>query len=222
MSEFTTHIPPPCNEAVAVLHADDDILVVVKPSGLLSVPGRFLKDCVHHRVIFDYPDAAVIHRLDLDTSGVMVLARSKRAAQRLSQQFREREVEKTYAAVVWGRFPASASRLEFPLSADPVNRPRHRVDPAGGREAITEVEVVGPVGDHTRVSLRPKTGRSHQLRVHLAHTGHPILGCDLYAHPEAFRAADRLMLHAARIGFAHPAHGGFVEFESPVPFDMNR
>ncbi len=217
VTEFTTHIPPPCHEQVEILHADDDILVVVKPSGLLSVPGRYLKDCVQHRVVFDYADAMIVHRLDLDTSGVMVLTRSKRAAQSLSRQFRERTVTKEYVAVVWGEIEPDAGRLDFPLAPDPVARPRHVVS-AAGREAITDFVVEARNKSNTRVRLMPKTGRSHQLRVHLSYIGHPILGCDLYAHEPALRAAPRLMLHAEVLGFEHPVNRERVSFRSPAPF----
>lgn len=217
VSNFTVHIPPPCHEEVGILHADDDILVVIKPSGLLSVPGRYLKDCVQHRVAFDYADAMIVHRLDLDTSGVMVLTRSKRAAQSLSRQFREREVGKEYVAVVWGRLDADSGTLDFPLAPDPVARPRHVVS-AEGREAITDFEVEFRGANSTRVRLKPRTGRSHQLRVHLSHIGHPILGCDLYAHDEALKASARLMLHAERLSFRHPSNGDIVEFHAPAPF----
>jgi len=199
------------------VHADDHVLVVDKPSGLLSVPGRYLKDSVLHRVIFDYPDVSVVHRLDLDTSGLLVLARSKHAARDLSGQFRDRQVEKQYVAVVWGEL-AQDGEIGLPLSADPERRPRHRVDPEHGKEAITAYEVIASGPDASRLRLRPRTGRSHQLRVHLAHIGHPILGCDLYAHDEALHAAPRLLLHASRLGFAHPGSGQPVAFASEPPF----
>jgi len=201
------------------VHADDHVLVVDKPSGLLSVPGRYLKDSVLHRVVFDYPDVAVVHRLDLDTSGLLVFARSKHAARDLSRQFRDRQVEKHYVAVVWGEL-AQGGQIDLPLSADPERRPRHRVDPEHGKEAITGYEVIawGPAA--SRLRLTPRTGRSHQLRVHLAHIGHPILGCDLYAHEAALRAAPRLLLHASRLGFTHPGSGLPVAFASEPPYRL--
>lgn len=217
MTKFTEHIPPPCHEEVEILHVDADIVVVVKPSGLLSVPGRYVKDCLHYRMMFEYADVQVIHRLDLDTSGVMVLARSKRAAQSLSAQFREREVGKEYVAVVWGHVDPPIGTLDFPLAADPVQRPRHLVS-KGGREAITDYEVQAQIGANSRLRLKPLTGRSHQLRVHLAHIGHPILGCDLYAHSNAFKAADRLMLHAEKLTFKHPLSGKQLSFSTPPQF----
>lgn len=218
MANFTRHIPPPCHEEVRILFVDDHLLVVSKPAGLLSVPGRFVKDCVHHRMLYEYGDAAVVHRLDLDTSGLMVLTRSKRAAQEVSRQFRERLVKKEYTAVVWGGLEPKTGRIDLPLSGDPVNRPRHLVDFESGRQAITDYEVLDESTDRSLVSLRPLTGRSHQLRVHLSHLGHPILGCDLYAHDAAFKAARRLMLHASRLSMAHPATGETLWFEDPSGF----
>jgi tRNA pseudouridine32 synthase/23S rRNA pseudouridine746 synthase len=217
VSGFTQHIPPPCKEEVKIVFADDDILVVDKPSGLLSVPGRYLKDCVQHRVQFDFPDVRVVHRLDLDTSGLMVFALSKPAARELSRQFRQREVKKEYVAEVWGNVESDGI-IEARLAPDPVNRPRHLVDPARGKEAITRYEIAAVREDSTRLRLFPETGRSHQLRVHLAHIGHPILGCDLYAHEAAFKAAPRLMLHAACLSFLHPRSATRVEYDSAPDF----
>ncbi|MCB1692422.1 MAG: RluA family pseudouridine synthase [Pseudomonadales bacterium] len=215
--EFTSHVPPPCDDPVGIVHADDDVLVVHKPSGLLSVPGRFVKDCVLHRLLYDFPDARIVHRLDLDTSGLMVLARSSRAVSTLSRAFRERQVDKVYVASVWGVPSPSSGEIAAPLAPDPVRRPRHRVDPSG-KPALTRYEVIGETATGTRLSLSPVTGRSHQLRVHLAHIGHPILGCDLYAHPDAFHSADRLLLHATQLAFVHPVSGERVVFSSPSPF----
>lgn len=217
MSGFTHHIPPPCKEEVKVVFSDDHILVIDKPSGLLSVPGRFVKDCVEHRMKFEYPDLAVVHRLDLDTSGLMVFALTKHAARELSRQFREREVKKEYIAEVFGRVDEGGV-IDVPLAPDPDNRPRHRVDAANGKEAITRYEVIRSGDTSSRLRLFPETGRSHQLRVHLAHLGHPILGCDLYAHKEAFSSASRLMLHAAGLCFTHPATESQVSFASQPGF----
>ncbi len=217
MDNFTRHIPPPCHEEITLVYEDADLVVVVKPSGLLSVPGRFVKDCVTRRLVFDYADIDIVHRLDLDTSGLMVLALNKPAARDLSRQFRERQVDKEYSALVWGNVKDDHCTIDLPLGADPMARPRHRVDPEG-KSAVTHVEVVHRSGHSTRLRLRPVTGRSHQLRVHLAHLGHPILGCDLYAHREAFEAAPRLMLHASRLGFSHPVRGERLTFESVAPF----
>ena len=215
-SEFTHHVPAPCKEEVFVYYEDDDILVVDKPAGLLSVPGRFVKDSVLHRVVYDYPDATIVHRLDLDTSGLMVLALSKPAAIVLNRQFRERLVEKKYLAEVWGKVSAASGRIDLPIRSDPHARPRQMVDHDAGKNAITLYKVLEREPQSTRLLLTPITGRSHQLRIHLASIGHPILGCDLYAHEEAFKAFDRLMLHATCIAFYHPATKEHINFKSTV------
>ncbi|XOV90798.1 MAG: RluA family pseudouridine synthase [Pseudomonadota bacterium] len=202
---------------MGIVYDDDHLVVVVKPSGLLSVPGRYVKDCVTRRLVFDYADVDIVHRLDLDTSGLMVLARGKPAARELSRQFRERQVGKEYTALVWGPVQEVHGTINLPLGPDPVARPRHRVDPAG-KSAVTHFEVEERSTAFSRLRLVPVTGRSHQLRVHLAHLGHPILGCDLYAHPAAFAAAPRLMLHASRLSFSHPVTGRRLSFENTAPF----
>ncbi len=214
----TPYIPPPCEQEAELLHADEHIVVVVKPAGLLSVPGRIVKDCLVNRLIYDYPDIGVVHRLDLDTSGVMVLARTALARSDLGRQFRERLVQKVYEAVVAGLVSSDQGEIDLPLSPDPDNRPRQRIDHDHGKSALTRYEVLAREQDQTRLRLTPVTGRSHQLRLHLAAVGHPILGCDLYADPEAFARADRLMLHASELQFAHPASGELMTFRGTLPF----
>lgn len=218
MSEYTYHIPPPCDEPIDIVYVDDHILVVSKPSGLLSVPGRFVKDCVLHRLMFEYPDAKIVHRLDLDTSGLLVLANSKLATSDLNRQFRERTILKEYDAVVAGLLEQNEGEIDLPLAPDPENRPRQRVDHDHGKQSLTRYLVIARDLSESRLSLAPVTGRSHQLRVHLASIGHPILGCDLYADLEAFEAAPRLMLHASKLTLQHPTSGEVMDFESPVPF----
>ena len=213
-SRFTDHVPPPCKEEVVVHYVDDNILVVDKPTGLLSVPGRFVKDSVLHRMMFDYPDAVIVHRLDLDTSGLLVLALSKSAVKDLNRQFRDRVVEKKYLADVWGHLSVVQGQIDLPIRPDPDNRPRQMVDHESGKAASTLFEVVEHGHQRTRLKLRPITGRSHQLRIHLASISHPILGCDLYAHEQAFKAADRLMLHANYLAFSHPLTAEPIEFYS--------
>ncbi len=215
---YTHHVPPPCAEEVRVVHADDHLLIVDKPSGLLSVPGRFLKDSVLQRVMFEYPDARVVHRLDLDTSGLLVLALTSLATSDLNRQFRERLVNKVYIAEVWGLVADDEGEIDLPMRPDPVNRPRQVVDHDLGKAALTKFTVLDRRHATTLVALYPVTGRSHQLRVHLASLGHPILGCDLYASKAAFAAADRLCLHASKIGFSHPLTSEAVSFQSRHPF----
>lgn len=216
MDNYTYHVPPPCFETVDVLHADEHLLVVNKPSGLLSVPGRFVKDCALNRLIFDYPDAAIVHRLDLDTSGILVFSRSKLATSDINRQFRERTVKKEYYAVVHGLVPEDKGAITLAIAPDPVNRPKQLIDAVNGKSALTHFEVVQRGDNWTYVLLKPVTGRSHQLRIHMASIGHPILGCDLYAHQTAFEASKRLCLHAAKITFSHPASGDEVEFSCPA------
>ena len=237
--EYTNYIPPPCNEAVQTLYVDQDIIVVVKPAGLLSVPGRLLKDCVVNRLIYDYPEVVVVHRLDLDTSGLLVLALSRLARSELNRQFRERRVKKQYIALVYGAMHQDRGQIDLPIAPDPDNRPRQKIDFATGKQSLTEYEVLArdvpiPINgvnavnaansvtniatSNTRLLLKPVTGRSHQLRIHLASIGFPILGCDLYAHATALNAVERLCLHASQLEFDHPATGEQLVFNAPVPY----
>lgn len=217
MNEYTHHVPPPCDEPVGIIYADDHLLVVDKPAGLLSVPGRYVKDCALNRLLVDYADARVVHRLDLDTSGLLIFARSQLATSDLNRQFRERLVEKSYEAVVQGVMAESRGEIDLAIAADWENRPRQIISEAG-KPALTRFEVIARDVDSSRVALYPVTGRSHQLRIHLATIGHPILGCDLYANETAFKAAERLLLHARSLQFSHPETGETLNFTSPVPF----
>ncbi|MBQ76153.1 MAG: RNA pseudouridine synthase [Gammaproteobacteria bacterium] len=218
MTSYTFHVPPPCNEAVEVIFVDEDLLVVRKPAGLLSVPGRIVKDSVLRRMQAEYPDVVIVHRLDLDTSGLLVLSRSRPASSDLNRQFRERTVSKEYVAVVDGVVNDDAGEIDLPIRSDPDNRPRQMVDRSNGRKALTRYRVLRREDNCSRLQLTAVTGRSHQLRIHLAEVGHPILGCDLYATEKAFRRADRLLLHATCLGFIHPGSGKWLEFESNSPF----
>ncbi|MBL6690458.1 MAG: RluA family pseudouridine synthase [Pseudomonadales bacterium] len=216
--KFTHHVPEPCLEEVEVLHVDEHLIVVNKPSGLLSVPGRYVKDCVVHRLQFDHPDIRVVHRLDLDTSGIIAFANSQHATSDLNRQFRERTIGKEYEALVFGLLDEDAGDIDVPMRPDPENRPRQLVDFEAGKPSLTRFEVLERMENVTRVRLLPLTGRSHQLRIHMMHIGHPILGCDLYAHPEAFSAADRLCLHAKVLELDHPGTGERMKFIAPVNF----
>ncbi len=206
--------------SIVVLHVDDACVVVEKPSGLLSVPGRgeHLQDCVATRVQAQFGDALVVHRLDMATSGLMLLARGVAAQRALSRAFAQREVHKRYVAVVHGRIEPEHGEIDLPLLADWPNRPLQKVDHAHGRPSLTRWHVIRRQADRTRLELEPVTGRAHQLRVHLRAIGHPILGDALYAPPEVLAGADRLLLHAARLGFAHPVSSEPIEIESVVPF----
>ncbi len=202
-------------EPLELVHLDAACLVAVKPSGLLAVPGRTEPDCLAARVQAPYPDARVVHRLDMATSGLMLFARGAEAQRRLSAAFAAREVAKRYIAVVHGVVAAPQGEIDLPLIADWPNRPLQTVDAVHGKPSLTRWRVLGTEGGHTRVELEPVTGRAHQLRVHLLAIGHPIVGDALYS-PHA--DAGRLLLHAARLRFAHPVSGDAIEIESASPF----
>ncbi|MEW5966835.1 MAG: RluA family pseudouridine synthase [Pseudomonadota bacterium] len=207
-------------QVLAVVHADAALLVLDKPSGLLSVPGRGpdKADCLAARAQALYPDALVVHRLDMDTSGLMLMARGAAMQRALSQAFAARAVTKRYVAVVAGRLDAPEEgwgTIDLPLIGDWPNRPRQMVDPVRGKPSVTRWRVLGYEGETTRVELEPVTGRSHQLRVHLAALGHPILGDPLYAPASR---APRLLLHACALRLAHPVTDTERAFESPAPF----
>lgn len=202
------------------IHADAAILVFDKPSGLLTVPAKppGPQDCLEARVAAVWPGARLVHRLDRDTSGVIVFARTALAQRHLNWQFERRQVRKGYVARVWGRVASDAGRIDLPLICDWPNRPRQMVCHTRGRPARTDWRLLAHEGATSRLALAPLTGRSHQLRVHLLAIGHPILGDPLYAPPEALAAADRLQLHAERLAFRHPDGGAWVDFRAPVPF----
>jgi tRNA pseudouridine32 synthase/23S rRNA pseudouridine746 synthase len=210
-----------------LVYSDDALLVLDKPAGLLAVPGRGedKQDCLSARVQQVYPEALVVHRLDMATSGLLVMARSPAAQRALNLGFEKRQVHKRYIAVVQGRLapPDLADGwglIDLPLILDWLNRPRSIVDRAAGKPSRTRWRVLAhdAGANATRVALEPITGRSHQLRVHLQALGHPILGDPLYAPPEAFAAAPRLLLHAERLALFHPVTDQAMAFESPVPF----
>ncbi|MGR3492321.1 MAG: pseudouridine synthase [Shimia sp.] len=213
-----TEYHPPTGPLV-VLHHDHELLVVDKPSGLLSVPGRgeHLSDCLLSRIVAEYPTALLVHRLDRDTSGVMVFALTPNAQRHLGLQFERRVPQKVYIADVWGEL-TGAGTVDLPLIVDWPNRPLQMVDHENGRSAITDWRAKRFDGTATRVELRPKTGRSHQLRVHMRELGHPILGDPFYANGEALSAADRLRLHAWKLRLRHPDGGEWMEFRAKLPF----
>lgn len=205
---------------LAILHRDHALLVLDKPAGLLTVPGRGedRADCLIARARGAFPEVLLVHRLDLDTSGVIVFALSPHAQRHLGRQFEDRRVEKRYVARVHGHPRADAGEVDLPLAVDWPNRPRQKVDHAAGRPALTRWRVIRRDPDGTaRLALEPLTGRSHQLRVHLAAIGHPILGDPLYAG-DAARAHPRMMLHAESLRLRHPDGGRWMTFRAPVPF----
>ena len=208
---------------IAPLYLDDALLVVNKPSGLLAVPGRGVdkQDCLSARVQAVYSDALIVHRLDMATSGLMVMARGAQAQSALSKAFIARAVHKRYIAVVAGHLNAPDKEwgvIDLPLVLDWPNRPKHMVDHQHGKPSVTRWRVIGGDGQTTRLELEPVTGRTHQLRVHLQALGHPIVGDTLYAPPEIQTMAPRLLLHAWSLQFKHPVTGKALLFESPVQF----
>ncbi len=203
-----------------IIFRDDHLLVLDKPSGLLAVPGRGpeLADCLSARVQAIFPAALVVHRLDRDTSGVFLMALTPQAQRELGRQFEARTVEKRYVAIVHGSPREPEGVIELPLRKDFDRPPRHMVDLELGRPAVTRYRVLESTGDQSRLELSPLTGRSHQLRVHLAAIGHPILGDPLYAEEAVQMLASRLMLHAESLAIEHPVSGERVQWMAPVPF----
>ncbi|HMO07283.1 MAG TPA: pseudouridine synthase [Paracoccaceae bacterium] len=211
------YAPPP--GPPVILHEDAQLIVVDKPAGLLSVPGKGpdKADCLIARLQRMYPRVLLVHRLDGDTSGLIVFARTSAAQVALAGQFERRETGKVYAARVWGRVGPDRGTVDLPLTVDWPNRPRQHVNHQTGRPAVTDWAVTVRGEAETRMRLMPRTGRSHQLRVHMLALGHPILGDSLYATGAAAAFA-RLMLHAETLSFAHPATGAQVSFAAPAPF----
>jgi tRNA pseudouridine32 synthase / 23S rRNA pseudouridine746 synthase len=203
-----------------LLHSDNRLLVFSKPPGLLSVPGigPAKADCLASRAAEEFPGARIIHRLDRDTSGVIVLARDAEAHRNVSIQFQERHVEKHYEAVVGGRVAIDNGVIDAALRKDLDNPPRQIIDEKNGRDASTRFVVLERYDDSTRVELLPRTGRSHQLRVHMLSIGHPILGDDLYAPLDLLNASPRLLLHATILTITHPSSGQELTFFDPCPF----
>lgn len=220
---------PPLMPRLSVLHRDDDLLVLDKPSGLLSAPGKTseLADCLDARAKAEFDSATMVHRLDCDTSGVIVFALNGAAHRHIGLQFERRKLHKHYVARVWGHIDDDAGHVDAAMRCDWPNRPRQMIDPAEGRPAQTDWQVlaremldgIGTEGVAvTRVKLTPKTGRSHQLRVHMASLGHPILGDNIYAPDAALAAAPRLQLHAESLTLFHPNGGQSCTFTAPCPF----
>jgi len=223
----STPYRPPAHRGLSVLFLSDQLIVVDKPSGLLSVPGRDpgKEDCLSRRVQAEFPEALIVHRLDMGTSGIVVMARGAGAQRALSMLFQERRVHKCYQALVDGRWTAAATgEIALPIGVgagvDGPRHPRQKVDHATGRPCLTRYRVLdgGAAGAVSRIELEPVTGRSHQLRVHMEAVGHPILGDDFYGTPASCAKAERLMLHACRIEFEHPGTGMPLRVECLPPF----
>ena len=211
---------PPVEPYLSILYQDDELLVLDKPSGLLTVPGKAPEhgDCLERRAQVTYPQCRIVHRLDMDTSGVLVLAMNAKAHRHLGLQFERRHVKKSYIARVWGQVENDSGTIDLPLICDWPNRPRQMVDHERGKPSQTDWQVLSRHEDSTKLELTPLTGRSHQLRVHMLSLGHPVLGDNIYAHQQALSAADRLQLHAQKLTLFHPVGGKTLEFVSECPF----
>ena len=221
-------MPTPTPEiALTCLHADDALLVLAKPAGLLSVPGRGAdkQDCASARASQQWPGALVVHRLDMATSGLLLMARTPEVQRALSQAFADRQVEKRYQAIVQGCMAAPENKngwgdIELPIAADWERRPLRVIDHERGKPSHTRWRLLASdaAAQTSRLELSPVTGRTHQLRLHLAAIGHAILGDALYADASVQARAPRLLLHATRLAFAHPLSGAWVQYALPPDF----
>lgn len=212
---------PPRGTGLDIVYRDESLLVVNKPAGLLAVPGRGAgkADSLISRVQQEFPDALVVHRLDMATSGLLVLARGIEMQRSLSHLFRERQIEKRYMAVVSGKLANPEGEIDLPIGADWPNRPRQKIDHDAGKPSLTRYRLLNFDADAntSHIELEPATGRTHQLRLHMAAIGHPILGDVLYGEDAAGKS-DRLLLHARLLGFVHPLSGELLTAVSEPPF----
>ena len=213
---------PPRDPGLDIVYGDAWLLVVNKPAGLLAVPGRGdgKDDCLLRRVQAVVADALIVHRLDQHTSGLLLLARGQEMQRSLAGEFAARRVHKRYLAVVAGRLPADRGKIDLPLAADWPQRPRQKVDRLTGKPSLTRYRVLShdSASNTSRLALFPLTGRTHQLRVHLQALGHAIVGDPLYGDASGAAVAGRLLLHADRLRFIHPASGRPLRVDSPAPF----
>ena len=212
---------PPTEPCFELVYSDDDLLVFNKPSGLLSVPGKAPqhRDSLQIRVQRIWPSATIVHRLDMATSGLMIMALNKPAHRHVSRQFEMRQIKKTYFAKVYGQPSGQMGTVTLPLICDWPNRPKQKVDLEYGKKARTHWQKVDSDQSTALIKLNPVTGRSHQLRVHMLSIGHPIIGDKLYAHKDAKAMSSRLCLHAQSIEFLHPRYEHPLKFELPHCFD---
>lgn len=203
-----------------IIHHDSRLIVLDKPSGLLAVPGRgpHLQDCLASRVQAAFPAAVVVHRLDRDTSGLMLMALDADAQRNLGRQFETRSVRKRYECLVAGLPTTDDGLVDLPIARDPLRPPRYRIDPESGRPSQTRWRVIARFATRARVEVEPITGRSHQIRLHMATLGHPILGDPLYADAAGLAAAPRLFLHATDLTVRHPDDDRPITWHSPCPF----
>ncbi|WDD99576.1 bifunctional tRNA pseudouridine(32) synthase/23S rRNA pseudouridine(746) synthase RluA [Thalassomonas actiniarum] len=211
---------PPMTPYLDIVYQDNDIVVLNKGSGLLSVPGRLAEhqDCLQNRVCKVLPSATIVHRLDMATSGLILMALNKPAHVAISRQFEQRQTEKSYLARVYGKVKEQSGEVDLPLICDWPNRPKQKVDHEHGKKSLTRYRVLSYQENSTLVELIPVTGRSHQLRVHMLALGHPILGDRLYAHDKALTISPRLQLHAQMLTIKHPVSGENLTFTREAPF----
>ena len=222
IDELPPYLVPHSQAPIRLIYEDTDLLLVDKPHHLLSVPGRhpLNRDSLIRRLQPRYPDVQAVHRLDLDTSGLMVVPKRRESLSELARQFQRRQIEKEYTAIVWGEVAEDRGSIELPIATDWPNRPKQIICEERGKHALTHFEVLERGNNRSLIKLKPVTGRSHQLRIHMQSLGHPIIGCDMYAHPEALEASDRLLLHATRLKLCAPSTGNWLSAFSPIPFDL--
>lgn len=213
-------IVPLCEEGIKIIYQDEYLLLINKPSALLSLSGKhpLNKDSVHFRLVKNYPTATMAHRLDFGASGIMVVALNKTVNAHLTKQFQARSIVKNYIAILEGHVEKDEGVIELPIAKDTF--PLQKVCHVNGKAAESYYQVIERTDKPlaTRVLFKPLTGRTHQLRIHSREIGHPILGCDLYANDEAFQLSSRLMLHAGRLEFDHPINGNRIKGVCPCPF----
>ena len=224
---YDPFIAPACHEAINIIFEDEHLLIINKPSGLLSLSGKnpLNKDSIHYRLVQQYPNATMVHRLDFGTSGVMVLALNKAVNGNLTRQFQNRTVSKSYTAILRGHLVKEAGSIDIPIIKDVDNFPYQKVCLTTGKNAVSHYQVLERLHTPcaTRVRFTPYTGRTHQLRIHSQAIGHPILGCDLYGDNNeeggnSLSLAKRLLLHATTLEFEHPVSCEALTFEVPCPF----
>jgi len=211
-----TYSPP--QDPLRILYIDNDLICIDKPSGLLSVPGKTEPDCAEARLRQIHPECLTVHRLDMSTSGIMVFARNRAAQRHLGLQFEKRVLKKTYKAIISGQLRGESGFINLPIITDWPNRPRQIICFERGREAQTHWVFDKSEQENTRIKLYPRTGRSHQLRVHMLALGHPILGDEFYAPGPVRAQAERLLLHASQLRLRKPTGGAWLEINSPSPF----
>ena len=221
-SVIDNFLAPPCYAEIDILFQDEHILLINKPSGLLSLSGKnpLNKDSIHYRLVQDFPGATLVHRLDFGTSGIMIVALNKAVNAFIGKQFQEGRVLKTYIALLHGHLKHDKGVIEFPIAKDIGNFPLQKICYETGKKAITQYQVIEYLENpaRTRILFTPISGRTHQLRIHSREYGHPILGCDLYKSADSLGMAKRLMLHATTIEFTHPATQKTMKGLCPCPF----